>query len=343
MGKVLITGANGFIGSHIVKYFCEQNIEPVCLVREKGNLKYIKSLPIAIKYGDITDYESLINAFQNIDFVIHTAAFVKDWGSYSEFYKTNVLGTLNVLKACKENQIKNIILMSSNSVYGEENCKLTKDENSPISSHYKYFMHRLFPCKLNYYRDTKALSKIKAIDYAKKNHLNLVLLEPVWVYGEKEFHTGFYEYLKTAKSKTPFVPGSKKNFFHVIYAGDVARAFFLAYEKKLQGIHSFIIANQKAELMEKIYKTFCKEAGFKKPKNIPKFFIYPMAFIVELFYAIFKIKTPPLLTRGRVNMFYDNIEFSPKKAKEVLGFENEYSLEKGIKKTVNWYKKNNLI
>jgi nucleoside-diphosphate-sugar epimerase len=64
---------------------------------------------------------------------------------------------------------------------------------------------------------------------------------------------------------------------------------------------------------------------------------------MELIYTILAIKHPPLLTRGRVNMLYDNIEYSTRKAQEKLLFVNKYSIEKGIKRTVQWYKQNQLI
>ncbi len=343
MNNVMITGATGFIGSHIVRIFCENQIHVGCLMRETSNRKNLNGLPIEIKIGDIREGEGIETAFQGYDCVIHNAAKAEDWGHYDEFFQTNVMGTLNVLRASVKAGVKNIILTASNSVYGEENSFIVKDENSPYKSHYKYFGDGVFPCKLNYYRDTKALAKKEAIKFAKEHDLNLTIIEPVWVYGEREFNTGFYEYIKTAGTGIVFLPGSKKNKFHVVYAGDLARAYLAAYKKHLVGINCILIGNEKAESMDKIYRLFCLEAGIRKPFNIPKILVYPIAFKLELLYTIFRAKKPPLLTRGRVNMFYDNIEFSVKKAEELLGFTNQYTLEEGIKKTVAWYKEQKLI
>ncbi|MFT5871792.1 MAG: nucleoside-diphosphate-sugar epimerase [Clostridium sp.] len=343
MDRILITGGTGFIGSHVVRYFCENKVIVGCLVRTGSSHKNIEGLPVKFEYGDIKDLESLINLFKNYDCIIHLAGYAFDWGSYEMFYNTNVEGTMNVLKACTKNGIKNVIITASVSVYGEENNNTIKSELSPYNSHYDYFIDKFFPCKLNYYRDTKALAKQKAIEYAKGNGLNLTVLEPAWVYGEREFNTGFFEYLKTVKSGLPILPGSKKNKFHVIYAGDLARAYYLAFEKKLQGINDIIIGNETGELMDKIYGLFCEKAGMKKPFNGSKFIFYPFGFILELIYTIFRVKKPPLMTRGRVNMFYDNIEYSTKKAERLLGFTQEMGLYEGIEKTVNWYKKKNLL
>ncbi|EHQ89274.1 NAD-dependent epimerase/dehydratase family protein [Desulfosporosinus youngiae] len=345
MGKssVMITGATGFIGSHIAGEFCKQQITVGCLIREGSSLANLEGLPIELRIGDLRNTEELTKAFSGYDWVIHNAAKVADWGDYEDFYQTNVVGTVNVLTACVQAGIKNILITGSNSVYGEENCLEVKNEDSPYNSHYRYFGDGLFPCKLNYYRDTKAIAKKKALAFAAVHNLNLTILEPVWVYGERELNTGFYEYLKTAKAGIPFVPGARQNKFHVIYAGDLARAYFLAYKKQLTGQHCLLVGNQQPENMDRIYRLFCAEAGLKKPGNLPKALIYPAAFLMELFFTLFNSQSPPLLTRGRVNMFYDNLEFSVEKAREILGFKNSFSLEEGVKKTVLWYKQQGLI
>jgi nucleoside-diphosphate-sugar epimerase len=343
MNKIIITGAAGFIGSNVAAYFCEKGIDIICIVKKTTSLKNLRNLPVKIIYGDITEIKTLQAAFINIGCVIHIAALARDWGKYEEFYKVNVNGTLNVLNASHHNGVKNVIITGSISNYGEENSQEVKNEECPFNSHYNYFLDELFPCKMNYYRDTKALATKEAIKYSTINEMNLTIIEPVWVFGEHEFNTGFYEYMKAVKKGISFFPGSNKNKFHVIYVRDLARAYFLAYKKKLTGINRILVGNKKTESMNKIYSIFCRELGVKKPINIPKSLIYPLGFIMEFIYTICSIKHAPMLTRGRVNMFYDNIEYSVMKAEKVLSFVNEYTLEEGIKRTVNWYKDNNLI
>lgn len=343
MNKIIITGAAGFIGSNVAGYFCEKGVDIVCIVKKTTNLKNLRNLPVKIIQGDITDIKTLQAAFKNIDYVIHIAAFAKDWGKYEEFYKVNVNGTFNVLKASHHSGAKDVIITGSISSYGEENSQEIKNEEYPYNSHYNYFLDKLFPSRMNYYRDTKALATKEAIKYAIKNKLNLTIIEPVWVFGENEFNTGFYEYIKTVKKGIPFLPGSNKNKFHVIYVRDLARAYFLAYKKRLTGINRIIVGNKNSEFMHKIYSIFCRELGVKKPINLPKPLIYPLGFMMEFIYKIFSIEQAPMLSRSRINMFYDNIEYSVIKAEKMLSFINKYTLEEGIKRTVSWYKKNNLI
>jgi len=334
-----MTGANGFLGSHIVKLFFQKGVRVSCLVREKSNLAHIEKIDVKLKYGDIRNQQSLIDGFKGYNFVIHNAAHVKDWGDYQTFYQTNVEGTLNVLNACLINGIKDVIFTGTNSVYGEEHCLEVKDENSPHKSHYQYFLDKIFPCKLNYYRDTKCIATQKAFDFAKRKGINLTILEPVWVYGENGNDTVFLEYIKSAEQGMKISPGSLKNKFHVVYAGDVAQAYYLAFLKQLKGVERILIGNHECESMDKIFALFCDYAKVRKPKLLPKWMVYPLGFLSELLGTIFNFKNPPLLTRGRVNMFYDNIEYSPRKAKELIGFKSQHRLSEGIKKTVNWYRK----
>jgi len=343
MNRVIITGATGFIGSHIVEQFCQNNISVGCLIRESSSLTYLKDLNVVYHYGDIRNFSTLVKAFKGYDTVIHNAAYVADWGDYDLFYRINVYGTQNVLFACIENNIQHIILTGSNASYGEENNYSAKDESFPYRAHYNYFLDNIFPSKLNYYRETKAMATEKAAAIAEKNNLDLTILEPVWVFGEREFSSGFYEYMKSVKDGMFIVPGSRNNKFHVIYAPDCAQAFLKAYKKRLKGIHRILIGNKKPVPMHYIYSCFLKNAGLKKPIFLPKWIVYPAALILEFFYTILKIKTPPLLSRARVNMFYDNIEYSVKNAEELLGFMNNYSLEDGICRTVSWYKQNHYI
>lgn len=343
MDKVLITGATGFIGSHVAETFCDKGVAVGCLVRRESSLANIQDLPVQLEYGDILDPESLIRACKGYGALIHIAAYARDWGAYETFYRVNVEGTLNVLRSCLASGIRHVILTSSVSVYGEEDCREIKNEDSPWASHYPYFLDALFPCKMNYYRDTKALAKEEAIKFAEKWGLHLTILEPVWVYGEREFHTGFFDYLKTAQSGLPILPGSKRNHFPVIYVKDLARAYYLAFLHGLPGVHSMIIGNREEEKMDRIYTLFCAKAGVKKPGNGPKFIFYPLGFILELWYTLFGGKKAPLLTRGRVNMFYDNIRYATGKAEELLGFVNEYGLEEGMERTVHWYRSRNLL
>jgi nucleoside-diphosphate-sugar epimerase len=343
ISKILVTGATGFIGGHVTRYLVSRGIEVSCLVRKGSDAGFIQDLPVKYFIGDITDPDSLRDAFRGQDAIIHAAGKVGDWGSYDAFYQANVAGTLHVLQAALEQSIRRVIITGSVSSYGEENFHGLRSESSPYNSHYPYFMDKWFPSGMNHYRDTKALMTRKAIDFAEKHGMNLMIMEPVWVYGENEFNTGFFEYVKTVKSGMRFMPGSLTNTFHIIYAGDLARAYYLAAISNAKGVHRIIAGNPSTEKMVRIYQVFCREAGLKMPWLMPKSIIYPIGFMLEMFYTLFRVKKPPLLTRARVNMCYDNIGYETIKATKLLQFDDLVPFEEGIRKTVQWYRDNNFL
>lgn len=343
MNKVLLTGASGFIGSHIAELFLKERIPTKCFVRLSSDISFLKQLKVELVYGDVTDIKSIQSALSDVDIVIHTAAKSSDWGKYQDYYNTNVNGTMNILKACYKMNVDNVIITGSISSYGEEDSKIVKDESFPFNSHYPYFFDRLFPSAMNYYRDTKAILTQKACAFAIINNMNLTIIEPAWVYGEREFNTGFYEYIKSVRDGMIYAPGCKRNSFHIVYAGDLAKAYLLAYKKKLHGVNRIIIGNPKANMLNEIHTQFCKSANLTPPKLIPKFIVYPIGFFMELIATMLGKRHPPLLTRSRVNLMYDGFQFSVEKAKRLLEFETKTPLHEGINKTVIWYKQNGFL
>jgi 2-alkyl-3-oxoalkanoate reductase len=341
--QILLTGATGFIGSHVLEKLCAAGSNVLVLARPESNLSYVRSIIADVRLGDIRNLQEIRESVRGCTQVIHTAALASDWGPKDEFHRTNVMGTMNVLEACRLERIDHVIITGSISSYGEENSPHTKDETFPYLSHYPYFLDHVFPCRLNWYRDSKALATKEAVEFARAYQINLTVLEPVWVYGEREFGTGFYNYVKAVHDGQQFMPGSTRNLFHVIYAKDLAKAFLLAAERKLPGVHRIIVGNPSVEPMHRVFTIFCQEAGLRPPRLLPKWASYPLAFGLELASTAVRSRQPPLLTRGRVDMFYDSIQYSTDKARRCLGFECDYSLEQSIRQTVAWYKTNHYL
>lgn len=258
---IFLTGATGFIGSHIAELFSGEGYRVTCGIRRKEPTDFLKTLPVNTIYTDITDIDSLIKAMKGASVVIHTAGKVSDWGKWQDFYDLNVTGTKNVLEACRINGIGRIILTGSISCFGEENCMTAKNEQSPHQPRYPYFLENIWPSGMNFYRISKSIAAKEAEEFSKLNQLNVTIIHPSWVYGEREFTSGFYEYMKFVKLGVPFGPGSSKNYFHVVYVRDLARAYQLALEKAPGGFNSFIIGNTDVCKQGEIFSLICKEMG----------------------------------------------------------------------------------
>ncbi|MDR1890050.1 MAG: NAD-dependent epimerase/dehydratase family protein [Zoogloeaceae bacterium] len=330
MSHVVITGGNGFIGRHITALFREKGVD----IRHPDH----KSL-------DILDLPALNAAFQGADAVIHNAALVRDWGRRARFFDINVTGTENVLRACLKNRVRHVIVTGSCSVFGETHQTAPRDEASPRESHYPYFLDRVFPCAMNHYRDSKKEATQTALAFARARAMNLTVLHPVWVYGEGELHTGFLAYLKTVQSGVPAIMGRADNLFHVIYAADLAAAYYAAFARfsEGEGVREYLLGNPEPVRMEQLYRLFCAAAGLEKPRHLPRALIYPFALLFEAWATLTRAPEAPLLTRGRVNLFYDSIVYATEKAAHELGFTAQTPLAEGIRNTVRWYRQEGLL
>ena len=98
---ILVTGAAGFIGSHVLEKLSAAGLQVIALARRESDLAHALSLKVEIRYGDIRDLASLRQAIQGCTQVIHTAGLASDWASREEFYRTNVIGTTNVVEAAR--------------------------------------------------------------------------------------------------------------------------------------------------------------------------------------------------------------------------------------------------
>lgn len=337
--RIFVTGATGFIGSHLVEKLIKEGHQVTAYVRKTSSLEYLPK-EVEIVYGDTADYPSLKKSLNGFDAVYHNAALVADWAKKEDFYRINVEGTKNVLMAIKENNIKKLIFTSTSGVLGEEDCKTPKNENSPYKPKTNYFLSNIFESDLNHYRTTKMLAEKEAIEFCRKNKISLTVIRPVWVFGEREFGAGPFHFCQAVLGGIPFVPVGKTNRFHVVYAEDLAKAMVSVLEKELPQISIFIIGNENPPLAQEYLGLFCKYLNAKMPAMLPKIFFKPIGFILELCYKLFNVREGPLLTRSRVDMFYANNIYDVSRARRELGFVASTPLEQAIEKTVNWWIKN---
>lgn len=341
--KVFVTGGTGFIGSHIIDRLAGAKYDVTALTREASNLSGLPLDQITLHKGDLGDYETLKRGMRSCEAVLHVAALASDWGKKEDFYEINVNGTQNLLNAVKENNIKKVIFISTTAVLGEEDCITLKKEEAPYKPRMPYFLSGVFESDMNHYRYTKMLAEKKAIEFARENNIDLIVIRPVWVYGPREFHAGPFEFCKTILDGQHIIPMGLSNKFHVIYAKDVANAVQMALEKELSGVHIFNIGNEEAPNIRDYFNLFCKNLNVKPPIYAPFWMFYPTSILLEILAKLFGAKEPYLLTRARVKMFYCNNIYNISKAKEILGFKVETPLEEGVKETVRWWEENGYL
>ena len=139
--KVLLTGATGFVGSHIVEELISNKHDIIAIIRKSSNLKWIKDYPVQFEYCSLNDVETLSKIVSSVDVIVHCAGVVRalNWDGY---YNTNVIGTQNLVQAALKNKdnIKKFIYISSQAAMGPsqtENPKLLTETENPVSNYGK--------------------------------------------------------------------------------------------------------------------------------------------------------------------------------------------------------------
>lgn len=228
--KSIVTGGGGFIGSHLCEKLLKAGHSVTVIdnfsVGRKANLSKIKN-KIKIYNRDIKNYDSIKNLFKNVDNVFHLAALADIVPSIDEpekYYKTNVTGTLNVLKLSSQNKVKRFIYSASSSCYGIPKKYPTK-ETSEIDPQYPYAL-------------TKRLGEELVLHFAKVYKLNATSLRFFNVYGPRARTSGTYGavfgvFLAQKLANKPFtIVGNGKQTRDFTYVADIVDAILRVNKSK---------------------------------------------------------------------------------------------------------------
>lgn len=325
--QVLITGATGFLGEWIVKRSLENGFDVHVLIRKSSNLGKIDNLPIKKHLGDITDLESLNAACKNMDAVFHLAgkiAYTK--AERPDMQLINVEGTRNVLNACKAQNIKTLVYLSSVTAIGASFTPQTLNENS------EYNISHL---GLGYF-DTKHAAEKLVLEAHAEGWLNPVILNPSTIYGAGDATKSSRKVqMKVAQGKFPFyTPGG----VNVVHIQDVVDGFFTALEKKVFG-ERIILANENMTIKD-LFERIARVNKVSPPKLLlPKFALHTLGFYGDLMQSMGK-KGPISSENAWTSTLYH--WFDNTKAKTKLGMTFRSS-DEAIEQSIYWAKQNGFI
>ena len=323
--KILITGANGFLGSAIAKLGIKKGYKVNVLVRKDSNLTNLKPFLSKLKvyYGDLKDIESLNQPIKDSDIIFHVAADYRLWSRKpTEIYATNVFGTENI---ALKTLIFNKMLIYTSSV---ATLKLQKDLISDENSEAKY------NDMTGDYKKSKFLAEKIISSLAKKKKLKAIIVNPSTPIGEgdiKPTPTGKI-ILDVLKKEMPAYVDTGLNFVHV---DDVAEGHFLALKYGKIG-EKYILGGE--NLNFKDFLDLVSEIG-KVPKvkfKINQKYLYFFALINEII-ARHIFHYNPSLTLDGLKMSEKKMFFSSEKAKKLLRYRPR-NVKNAIKDSVKWTK-----
>jgi dihydroflavonol-4-reductase len=325
--KTLVTGANGFIGSAVVRLLLEKGDEVIVLVRPGSDRRNFVGLDIEILEGDLTDNASLKRAVTNCNHLYHLAADYRLWIPDPEkMYKVNVDGTRDLIIAATEASVEKIVYTSSVATLGLNEDGSPSDESTPVS------IDQMF----GHYKRSKYLAEEEVNRLIKEHSSPVTIVNPSTPVGPRDIKptpTGKIV-LDTIRSRMPAYVDTGLNIVHV---DDVAKGHLLAMGKGEIG-ERYVLGGDNMTLAS-ILEYICVSQDMSPPTiKLPHNLILPIAWFMERIADI--THKEPRATVDSVKMSKKMMFFSSEKAKEKLGYQSRPGVE-GLKDAIDWFNAEN--
>jgi nucleoside-diphosphate-sugar epimerase len=314
--NALVTGATGFIGSHLCEALVHRGYKVTCLTRTASNLKWIENLDIRLCKGDCTDSDSLFSAVEDADYIFHIAGLTKATSEH-DFFSVNAKGTENLVKAASDRnpRLKRFIYLSSLAAAGpsRNGSSIREDAN---------------PAPVSNYGKSKLEGEKAVLSY--KNSIPVTILRPPAVYGPRD--RDMLVMFKMIKKGVFFDLG--KCYYSLLYVDDLVQGIILCAEDKKAEGKVYFLSDAEFYTGEQIAMEICSALDVKAlPLKVPKFAMPFFAFIGE------KLNKKGIINRDRIKDFrHSHWICDPQKVREEIGFIPKVGLKEGIKWTADWYR-----
>lgn len=205
--KILITGANGFLGSNVARELFRRGYELKLMMRPSADRRVVDDLPCEVFHGDITDANDVSKAVAGCHFVIHTASVTQQWDvDFKTYEKVNVGGTKNVVKACLEHKIERLIHISTANTVGPGNRQQAGTElNAFTLAHVG-----------SGYISSKYIAQQYVLEQVEKSNLPALVINPTFMIGPYDVKPSSGKMILHGLDKRiVFYPPGGKNFVHI--------------------------------------------------------------------------------------------------------------------------------
>jgi nucleoside-diphosphate-sugar epimerase len=314
--KALVTGATGFIGSHLCEELTRRGYRVTCMSRQSSSLSWIENLDVEIVKGDCTHFESLRNIVKGFDYIFHLAGLTKA-RSGDAFYCINTKGTANLIQAVAESNpgLQRFIYLSSLAAAGPCTTKDPIREDAP-------------PSPVSDYGKSKLEGEKAVLQYAKS--VPITILRPPAIYGPRD--KDMLVMFKMIKKGVFFDLG--KCYYSLLYVDDLVQGIILCAEKKHAEGKIYFLCDTKFYTGEEIAMHISDALAVKAlPLRVPKCIMPIFAFFAE------RINEQGIINRDRIKDFRHSYWIcDAEKAREEIGFLPKVGLKEGIKWTADWYR-----
>lgn len=334
MANVLVTGANGFIGSHLVESLLSRGDRVTCLVRKTSQLEWLRPLGVQLAFGDVTDFQSLSDPISGQEVVYHLAACPRSLRA-RQFYEVNQQGADNLARTCAEQENPPLLLLVSSLAAAQP-----ARDGQPVSE-------GVASAPVSHYGRSKRAGELAVSRWADR--VPVTIIRAGGVFGERD--RGCLEMFKPiARLGMHFVPSWPTLGVSMIHAADLVKLLILAVERGSRIEHSgvdethnwrgyyFAACDEYPDYVE-LGRLMGRALGRQRvfAVRIPRPFMWGMGVANEIVSHL--RRRPAMLGLDKVREATAGLWFcSSKRAAEELGFSVSASLGDRFLQTVQWYR-----
>ena len=318
----VVTGANGFVGSHLVDLLIENGFIVRCITRKSSNLKWLDGKNIEIYDCGLMDKPGLRHALQGAHYIFHVAGVVKS-KTPEGYFQGNVETTRNLLDITVENKdtVKRFLVVSSLTVSGPSQDGIPVNEKTE--------------CKpITTYGKSKLEEEKLTLSYSDR--LPITICRAPAVYGERD--TEIFIYFKTFSKGLTTTIGFNKKSLSLIHVRDLVEGFYLAAMNDTAIGKTYFISSEKFYTWPEVNNITAEVLGKKAIViKVPHFLVYTIASIAQ-FIAMFQKNAATLNIEKAKDITQQYWICDTSEAMKDLGYRQKISIEEGIRRTIDWYK-----
>jgi len=319
LDSALVTGASGFLGSHLAAALCRRGVKVRALVRPTSDLRRLAGLDAEIVRGDLGDPASLHEATRGQRVVFHVAAKVPDWGPRREFFRANVDGTRAVVQACQDAGVERLVYVSSLTVLGLPRRGAAVDEQSPYD-----------PAP----RDAYTASKIAAEEMVREAHgqraLATVTIRPGAIWGPGDPNIAPRMATLLCRGRAVYI-GRANNSLALSHVENLVEGLLLAAQVRAAAGQVYHLTDGENLTAREIIDALAALLGAQRPRwSAPFFVVYLAASLLEGVARLLRRPRPPRFTRYGVRLLASDCRYSNRKAEGDLGYRPRVGFRQGL-------------
>jgi len=321
-----VTGATGFLGSHVAHVLAEQGADLRLLVRSTSNLKNLEGLNAETATGDLRDPASLQKAMAGCETVFHVAADYRLWvRDPAEMYRSNVEGTRAVLEAARKNGVRNVVYTSTVATIGFTGNGHPADEDSPVS----------LAEMIGHYKRSKFMAELVALE-AGQGAMRVVTVNPTTPIGEQDIKPTPTGRIVVDFLKRKF-PAYVETGLNLVDVRECARGHVMAMEKGNSG-ERYILGGENLTLKQ-ILDKLAAISGLPSPTvKLPYAVAYVAGAVDEMFSGRL-LGREPRATIETVRMGKKKMWATSGKAERELGWKT-IPVDGALRRAVEWFQAN---